>query len=537
MRQCLDIGEPGSTISQPCSPFCGLAGPGSVCFRWVLVLWLMAIGGCRSPERDLLQDPHNNPLVHMLEAGYEPASGAVSIRWEYIGDQPVTQFLVQRQWTTQVFSIGTVAGSVDLQVGTFRDTTVIAGETMFYRVVAETASGGTVQTPLVPVDVPGAPMRGVQRDPVGLAVQILWGQSEGAAAYEVIRRVGEGPEVVIYTTQDPLISFFWDEAPVDNDVHAYYVLTTLSSGIRLKSAEAFAQFYRLIAAMSVESFPDPRERMVLATGSGATGGRLLALLGRSEQLSIAQFKYEIGQYYDGSPRALRTLVANAPVPLTGISPASVGLAGPPLLAGDAVFPRLYVGGLDAQTGRVVVRGYQLPQMGRFWNGPSGWETGHADGRVALAVDASRRIYVAADGEMRVFTENLSQVGGVDLNGGVPAALLAGQDVVWVAWPEDGRLERGTLTFTGGILVGAVWSDVALPSGAKPLALTQNEAQQVFVLDAARQRVIGFTSAGVQTLSWDLPAGDYIGGSLAIEAASGGLLHVSNSNGEVLTYLP
>ncbi|MCZ6634140.1 MAG: hypothetical protein O7G87_12100 [bacterium] len=521
-----------------CSPFYGF-----------LSLFMVVLGasGCYHPQRDLALDPRNNPLVHILEARYDPALGAVRIRWEHIGDRPVETFRILRSkrldanFSDPFRSIGLVDGNQIspsyITLGSFQDADLLSGEPLQYRVVADYVEGGSSQTILSEVSIPGAQIRGVNRDPSNLAVQVLWRPSgEGVQAYEVLRRVGDGQDEVVFRTEDPQVDSFWDRSVVGNERHTYRVRSTFGGGVKLDSTPVIAQFYSQIYHREIETFSDPRERMLLASGSSLIGGSFLALLGRVNQTSLIQFRFQIGVTFGGSPRVLRSLIAAAFVPIDGVLPASLGLAGPSLFNTSSFTPEFFVGGISPATGKVVVQGFTLPQLQRVWTGPPDWQVGAVEGKVVLTVDASNRLWAAVGNEIRVFSENHVQVGKVGLNQANPADLLVVGDRVWVAWPEHGMVEQGIAQFSGGILLDLLWQD-PVPVGTRPVALTQNRLGQVFALDGAEQAVRLLDSEGSVVLRIQLPNGNYEVGDLAIEASGGNLLHVSDSSGRVVTFSP
>ena len=521
-----------------CSPF----------YRFVsLFMVVLGASGCYHPQRDLALDPLNNPLVHILEAQYDPTLGAVRIQWEHIGDRPVETFRILRSTRlgtnfSEPFRLiglldGNQASLSYFTLGSFQDTDLLSGEPLQYRVVADYVEGGSSQTILSEVPIPGAQIRGVNRDPSNLAVQVLWRPSEeGVQAYEVLRRVGDGQDEVIFRTEDPQVDSFWDRSVVRNERHTYRVRSTFGEGVKLDSTPTVAQFYSQVYHRKIETFSDPRERMLLASGSSLIGGPFLALLGRVNQTSFVQFRFQPGVGFDGSSRVLRSLIGAGFVSIDGVLPTSLGLAGPSLFNTSSFTPEFFVGGILPATRKVVVQGFTLPQLQRVWTGPPDWQVGAVEGKVVLTVDASNRLWAAAGNEIHVFSENHVQIGKIDLNQANPADLLVVGDRVWVAWPEQGMVEQGVAQFSGGILLDLLWQD-PVPVGTRPVALTQNRFGQIFVLDGAEQAVRLLDAEGASVLQIKLPNGNYEVGDLAIEASGGNLLHVSDSSGRVVTFSP
>ena len=501
--------------------------------KWMCLGLIVVLSGCYSPKRDLSVDPYNTPLIHLLDAGFDSGSGKAMIKWEYLGENPVENFVLQRRDATVFMNIerssGAEANGSYATVGTFLDGDLAAGERLQYRVIAEHTEGGSVRTPAIEVPVPGAGLREIRRDPIGLAVQIIWGsEGDGVSGYELVRTPsGRAPETV-FATDDPQQTSFWDRSIGDNLPHAYAIRSRLSNGVQLTSRSVSVQFYREGGRHLVETLRSSGERMRLSSGDLNGTGDLLAVIGRANQMSLARLRHTVNVGLDGVPRVSRRLIGVSFPQLTEIVPMSFDLAGPPLTGVRVVFPRAYIGGLDT-FGRVKVIGINLVQNSIAWQLPDNWVSQSTT--VRLAYDDQQRVFVATGGELRVYSPLGLSLGAVALPGDVPVDLAVQNNVVWAVWSD--RVSRGMLQFVGEVLSDIVWDDVV--TDLVPRGVTLNGAGQVFVLDSNRMRI--FQPDGTPIMSWVLPSGSFGDGDLSVGGSAGSLVHLSSENGEVITYVP
>ena len=500
--------------------------------KWVIVGILLVLCGCYSPKRDSSVDPYNTPLIHLLGGDFDASSGVVIIQWEYLGEKPVANFVLQRRDVALFTNIERSSGdgiSGQLStVGSFQDEDLTAGERLQYRVVAEHIEGGAVRTDAIEISIPGAGLREIRRDPIGLAVQIVWDPGGEATGYELIRTPAAKSPEVVFTTDDPLQTTFWDRSINDNLVHAYTIRSQLPNGVQLTSRSANVQFYRESGRHLVETLRTSSERMRLSSADVDGTADLLAVIARDNQVSLSRLRHTVGVTNAGVPQISRRLIGVSFPPLTGIIPQSFDLAGPPLSGLRVVFPRAYIGGLDA-SGRVKVLGINLVQNTVAWQMPDDWIS--TSRSLRLAHDGQQRVYVVTGRELRVYSSLGFPAGAISLPGEVPQDFAVHDGVIWAAWPD--RLSRGQMQFSGDVLSDIVWQDVA--TGLAPRALTVNGAGQVFVLDDNRLRI--FKADGGALMSWVLPSGSFDTGDLAVGGSSANLVHLSNQNGEVITYVP
>ena len=487
--------------------------------------------GCYDPQRDLSIDPHNTPIIHILDAAYDAPTGMAVVQWEYLGRKPVATFVLQRGETSAFRDVAQSANAnaqgESATVGALRDGDVIAGEEMRYRVVAEYSAGGIARTAVVKVPIPGAGLREIRRDPVALAVRVAW-RADSGVKYEVIRTGAGGEAETVFTTQDPQQTSFWDASIADNRPYRYAIRSHLSTGVQLTSRSAQVQFYRHAGRHIVEPLHGG-ERMRLAATHFDDEADMIALIGRADRYYLLRLRHTLNA--DDPAIASRHLVGQLYGSVHfggGPVPQSLDLAGFPLSGTQRASLRVYVGGLDPN-GRVDVRGIDGNTL--VWRMPDRWES--RSPRVRLAQDEQRRIYVVTDGQLRVYSAAGGRLGTVDFEHGDPVDLAVHEGAIWAAWAN--RVRRGTTRFSDGMFAGIAWENASLELQGDPIAMTLNAAGQAFALH--RTGVQAFRADGKALISWALPPGAYDAGDVTIGGTAQGLVHVSNEIGEVITYVP
>ena len=502
---------------------------------WIHVIVVGLCFGCYSPRRDLAVDPFNTPFIHMTDASYDVSTGAAQLQWEYIGKDPVESFVLQRL-DASIFQdvdrlAGTDANAAFSTFGSFFDSDLFAGERLQYRVIAHYSSGSFVQTPATDVQIPGAGLSEIRRDPVALSAQVVWNTvGDDVRRYEVLRTVSGGESQTVFSTNDVAQASFWDRSLADNRLHTYVVRSRFTSGVELTSRSLSVQFYREGGRQSVETLQSSEERMRLSAADPLGSSNMLALIGRANRLSLSHIRYTVIVDMDGVPHVSRRLVgASFPV-LADVTPQSIDLAGPPLTGIPVAFPRAYIGGLD-QFGRVFVAGLSLVRDTVVWQLPDNWVS--RSSCVRLAHDSDQRVYVATDGQLRVYSSLGFALGIVDLFDGDPIDIAVHEGVIWAAW--ENRLRRGVLQFSAGMLSNVVWEDVTMNIQAQLRALTLNAFGQAFVLAGDHLQILN--ADGSLLLTWILPQGSFTAADLAIGSSSTNLVHLSNDQGEVITYVP
>ena len=491
---------------------------------------------CYSPERDLIQDPINTPLIHILDSAYERESGAVSIRWEYLGKAALHRVIILRRDKAGFDSIGvgnvTSQNSPDRAVETFLDSRPFSGELLEYSVTART-SRGLVDARAVQVQIPGARLLRLRRNPFSGRIQVDW-QSTGndITSFEVLRSDTDHQSSLALSGSD--VDTFIDKDIFGNTQYNYRIVTTFSEGASLTSRNLFAQVYSLERTELVGS---PGGRAVVASGSTVSSATMLALTENSVGLDIREYRYFFGASYDGSQSIGAIREETFPTGFSNISAESVDMSGPSSFLPPSTNERLFLVGRSADGASVVVRGFSLPNLSLVWDGPKAWALSDPTTPTLVAQGGNGLIYFSADRRIRAYTSDFFELASYDLPFIQPRDIVVDKDYLWAAIESEGRVVRTSVS--NGLSPSLAWEDVDLEvlPGFSPTGLTFNRFEQLFVLDGPAKRVYIFDTDLSRLLSWSLPNEDFSNGGIALDGGTGNLIHVCSTNGIVYTYLP
>ena len=512
-----------------------LPGSGSTLVRITALLALAALVlACYNPERDLIQDPFNTPLIHILDSDFVPATGGVSVRWEFLGSESLNHVLILRRIGSTFDSIGVVTQLTPVGSGRFvdewEDSAPPAGELLEYTVSARLLRG-RVDARAIQVQIPGARILRLRRNPFQGSIQVDW-QSVGAniTSFDVVRladgvssslgRVGTGE------------SSFVDTDLVGNVEYAYRIDTIVSGGRPLQSSILTSSVYSL---ERTEVVSGGGTHLSTASGSSATSSTTLAAVSAGDEVEINKYRYFFGVSFDGTKIVGAIREERVDSRLDDIDPMSVRLAGPNVFIPASSGERAFVVGLTSSRDRVVVEGLSLPNLRSVWSGPSDWQVTSQTSGVAVTQGGDGNTYVTDGRLLRAFGSTFQEVGSQTLPFVEPSDLDSDGDRLWAVVPAENRLYRAELS-TGPSSLQWEAVDLGVP-GLEPRALTLNRFGQVFVLDGGSSTVYAFDADLTPLLSWALPSDDYTSGGLILDGGSGNLIHVHGASGSLHTYLP
>jgi len=498
--------------------------------------------GCYSPERDLLQDPHNTPLVHILDADYVPESGAVFLRWEYLGRDPATLFRLSRTLAGRTREFATVAASPGPEpariVASHVDSHVVSGERALYTVTAARENGLAVGSAPVGVDIPGARMQAVVPDPSAGSIRVVWGNPVGdVVGFEVVRQETAGEDVVVFRSTDASPREYVDHDVRGNTTYRYRVRCTMAAGARLHTDDLAATLYALAAQHPPSSLGLRSGSLRIVPGLTDLGASLVAVVrdpGGGDQAGLV--RYEVGWGLDGHLRvyAFIDAIHSLGAPLQGRA-GPLAVAGPSLWRGAGPVAGIYTARTSPDGGDVEVDRRDLPLLDVVWSARGVWAEYAQE--VALAADPYDRVWLAGGGVLRVLGASGSEVAAYPLTGGRVDDLWATDSALWAVRSASGSVSHAEVDFAGGLPGSLQWTQLGMAPYARPVAITGNRSGQVHVLDSESKRVTVYEPSGAHLMGWDLPPGDYDGGDISVDASAGTLVHVSDAAGTILTYLP
>lgn len=500
-----------------------------------VLLGIFLLSGCYSPKRDLIQDPVNTPLIHILDSSFDPASGSVTVRWEYLGAAQLFRVVVLRRITGDFDSIGVVTTGTsvgqDRFVNVYSDAGPPAGELLEYSVTART-DVGRVEARAVQVQVPGARLLRLRRNPFQGRIQLDW-QAVGndPNSFEIVRQA-DGSAMSLVTAGPSETSFVDTEVTGDTP-YSYVIRTNVSGGAMLESFPLSAEVYSL---ERTEVVPNPGQRLALGTGSSSSSATLLALVGRGSFIDVSEYRYFFGVSFDGSQTVGAIREETTSVLLSDVDVTSLSIAGSSVFQPASQGDRAVIAGRNAAGSRVVIQALSLPNLTVAWDGPPDWTISDSNSPVTVSQVGDGNTYVAADGDMRVYTSTNLELERYSLPFDTPTDIDGDNQNLWFVVPSESRVYRADIST--GLLPDLTWAPVTLPiANVNPTALTLNRFGQVFVLDGSTRMVHAFDSDMTHLLSWSLPNEDFAQGSLALDGGTGNLVHVSTSSGKIHTYLP
>lgn len=499
-----------------------------------LLLSLLFLSGCYSPERDLIQDPFNSPLIHILDSEFQPSTGSVSLRWEYIGSDPLQRVVVLRRIEFTFDSIGVVTQLTPVGEGrlvdAFQDQRPPAGELIEYSVSGVTPLNH-IDARAVQVQIPGARILRLRRNPFQGRIQVDW-QSVGSdlTAFEVIRSSDASESVVAVAGPDDDV--FVDTEIEGNTVYTYRIRSVFSGGAALSSEALSAGVY----ALEREERVTGGDHVTLATGSAGASASLFASVSRVGKVDVAKYRYFFGTSFDGTQTVGAIREETVSTRLFDVDPSSVVIAGPNVFRPASGDERLFVAARSADGTEVEIRALSIPNLTTAWDGPASWPLTDADARIASVQAVDGNTYFSAGGTIRAYGPNLNKVADQPLPFDDPADLDAEGTWLWAVIPTEQRIVRADIS--AGPATALDWRTVELPvAGIAPTQMTLNRFGQLFVLDATARTVSAFETDLSFLVSWSLPDGDFSRGSISLDAGSGNLIHVCDSDGNVYTYLP
>lgn len=471
--------------------------------------------------------------IHLLSVVYQPDKGAVLIQWDQTGDAGKGKFHIQRREGNGDFAeIGQKAADSsgsDAGIFSFLDTEALAGELMSYRVVLRLEDKWTSPSNVLKTRMPGARLMDVRLDPERAAVQVRWTPDvEQGVAYEVARRIGEGPATVIHRTADVGEEEFVDGPIVGNEVHSYWIRTLTQGGTKLESRSQEIGLYLASYSTQFTIIPGTSVRLALDNYDSNTTRPLLCVVEAGGVTMHRKTFYppESRVFPPGRPPTFdeASIYLNEEPALV---PASISAAGPSLpVIWNPVSLRLdsrrggytFVAGIDPYTQAVHIKlfntfssgwTFQFKSSYKWVSSPPDWHVDATD-RIAMTQEFVKwydlykynhwRLYVAAGGTLKIF--NIFQFRDLPPRAEIvevwsepiqattsPYDLMVWENALWMSFPEEHRLVKAQIEFGSDQEPQHItYRDIPLMDGIQPGALTVNFLNQLCVLDMHNSKI-------------------------------------------------
>ncbi len=500
---------------------------------WLVLLSIGFLQCGKSP--DYSQGPTSSGgevSIHLLSVVYQPDKGAVLIQWNQTGDAGKGNFHIQRKASGGEFAeIGQKAADSsgsDAGIFSFLDTEALAGELMSYRVVLRLEDKWTSPSNVLQTQIPGARLLDVRLDPKAATVQIRWWNPdvEQGMTYEVVRRIGEDSEAVVYRTMDAVSKAFVDGPIVGNEVHTYWIRTLTQGGSKLESRSHETGLYLPSYSTQFTKTPEISVRLAVGTISSYTTHPLLCVFeaGGVTMHRKAYYPPESRVVPPGRPPT----VDEASIYLNegpALATSSISAAGSSLpVIWNPVTARLdgrrdgetFIAGIDPHTRAIHIKlfstdmsrwifQFMLPYP--YLSEPPVWHVDSTD-RIAMTQEFVKRydqydhwrLYVVAGGTLKIF--NIFQFRDLPKRAEIvevwsefiqattpPYDLLFWKNTLWMSFPKEHRLVKAQIDFSNDEKPqNIIWRDIPLMDGMQPSALTVNFSGQLCVLDMHNSKI-------------------------------------------------
>lgn len=485
-----------------------------LCFLWI---------GCYGSKRDHIQDPFNTPQILLHEAVYQPNQGNVKLRWEYLGQRPINQFIVARRHSDAFHPIGTVSPQNTLRMeDTFIDSNIFSGEQVTYQIIAENIELGNIETEPVPLSIPGLHLTHVIPNPLLGRIQISWtGSPQTLAHYEIIRSHPQGPETTIFQSKDLNQTQVFDSDILGNITYTYFIKNTMQTGKYLQSRTAQASLYKFQYQTNVA----PNQRIIFLPTTHIPGASHVQYQEHPKGITIETLRFI------PNTLSLRSLQSTT-IPLGDVQKGSLSGSLTPIPNTSLILPRIFVSVLQAQTKQVIIKSYNLPQLlPSFWE-INTWIATPDASQTAMAIHPQGHLFVSAGHTLKIFDEQPSELHAFPLSIGEPSALHVTKDILWATFPNEGIL---AYTQIESLLSGTLtWETVPLPENAKPSDVIKNPFDQAVVLDTGNQQVYIFNDNGTPNIHWSLS--NITSQPIAVTSdATENLIYVIDTSGDIFAF--
>jgi hypothetical protein len=504
---------------------------------------LLLLSGCFSSERDNLQDPANTPILQLGDVIFDNATGKVVVSWSYIGQGAISRFNIERRIAGAFEQVGTLpgvpGGRLERQSLVFRDENVPAGERMFYRIAVPVDGGVGVLTKARGVTAPGARLVSITPNSEDGNIRISWRTSDDVDGVEVYRTTGN-EDVLVFQTDDARERTFVDEGLQGAVDYHYYVKTRLP-GYTLNSISASGSFFGSGSLTQVGLPSNAQQQSFIVVPRLSTSSSLNVYHHGAD--ATIEHRYTVTSSRGGVSRGGLSTSRNGPVAREDreLAPSTLSVDTPgrelrvPFTSEFGSFTltiELFISGISSQTGDVVLNAHSFgstPDLSHRWSNEAGVT------RTCLSTDPiSGSIYLVSGRTLRILDSEFVPSAEFEVPY-EPAGIEVGRTALWMAVPSPGRLLRGERTLSMNIPTEIVWSEVNLPAGSDPVALSSNQAGQVFVLDSALRRVHVLSPEGEPLFYWDLPDRQFDRGDIGVIAR--GEAFVLDNAGTIHSYLP
>jgi len=381
-----------------------------------VILGFLVFLGCKA-ERDMPTDPRNDPYVFSQEIAYKDQEGVVSIRWEYLGIEPISRFrllrleregLIPLDWVTNQVTRAVSHRADVWDMENAIDAQVNAGENYAYIIRAENAKGIITEGPAGNVQIHGANIQKIELDVLNAKVNIDWQIMAGSPRkFELYRKIEDQQTEQVFQTNNNGTTHFVDGVKQGNRVYHYWLRNFFDHDVILDS-----RILRLLPYVRNQNLnvTVPSEAYV-ALAPGQAFGQPLIMLAATQSSSTLQRLNFLGT-------SLPPVTLNMPNQSL-LNHRSISLAVTPV--GRPSIPRLLITSVIPDAKRVQLNAFTIlgdRAIESAWDTPI-WSIDDPEVSTAIAVAPNGTIVVIAGTTLRYFIPNAT---GLEFGGEMELAL-------------------------------------------------------------------------------------------------------------------
>lgn len=499
------------------------------------VLLLLAGLSCAEPTRENLVDPVAAPTLEAGEVSVD--GGSIVIEWRYADEGgAIEAFVVERIVREQTIPIERMPASsaprAEFQSISFRDSTVVSGVRVRYRVTAILSSGSpgpSVVTSSILIE--GSAFDPPISDPDRVLIELSWREvPPDAAGFDVFRQFGEEQEELVFSTDDPTVGSFEDTDLVGNRAYAYRLVTRLQGGGTLVSEARTASLFKERFSYNLDLAGAVRTFVTRGVDRGGFEPTV-----RVVRISEQDARYAVvinSPSGSGNPAESAEGLTFAPW-LGDYDPRSVNVAGGSLAQFEEDQRHLFVSGLDASGSGLFLAVYGRTDSA-YWPFDTDtlltWPSSGA-GRTGVALFAHKHTILYGGSVLRELGPDLEVLETLDTGLEEPIDIEYVGGTVWLAY-EDRLLRSNEVTSLGEIVS---WSEVGLSEPGTITAITRFR-DRLLILDGSNAKVQLADLDGRIRLSWDALGRDLSGGDIAASGKDQ-WVYQSDGTGQVYFFIP
>lgn len=495
-----------------------------------LILLALAIAtSCADSTRENIVDPVVAPTVEIRPPVLD--SGTVLVEWRYLSEgTELAEFRVTRTAgsVTEEVSRVQVTPTSDWQTLSIRDSTIVASRDVRYRVTGILADGSESTSASSSIRIDGTIVEPIAVDSDDLSITLRWTRPiEGTIGFDVIRTAPDGPEEIVFRTDDTSVRSYTDPVAEGDIRFGYELVTRLEGGGSIRSTIQTAGLFTFVSSVAVDTRRFGVRSLLYFDHSNIETTRILLL-------GVPPLEF-VGLLADLVLRAEPRYTWDHP----SLVRSSVSVSGPTSGFKNRPEPKgiNYVLGIQ-DDGNALFRASALdavsqptwtwpPAIELTWPAPGATRTG-----VSLLGDkqTANTVITFVGTHLRVLDDSFDVVDEDNSLIEEPVDIDFVDGFVWLAFPS--YLQKGMVSSS---LSEMSWGRVDVPGGSEITAITQYK-DRLLILDGESRRISLMSSSGEILLTWGAKGTDPEFGDIGTDLANA-RVYQSDRLGEIHVFQP